>query len=670
MHRRFKNLSCGALAVLLCLQGMPFEVSADSGEDTTFQIKIAHTNDIHARVSEEKGIIGAERLKTMIDAWSSDGDMDLVVDSGDLFHGQPIATLVKGESIAKIAQLLGYDVMTAGNHDWSYGKDRLKELCDMAGVQMLCGNVKTENQDPFFEQEYYVEEVSKNGETLKVGMFGEIDPELYHSTTPANVEGLTFTDSVAYAKQAVEQLKEEGCDIVIGLAHTNDPQEIAAQVDDVNLWLCGHEHVDRNTTVSTPNGGTAYVVESGYYLNEVSLMELDCTLDENGELKEVAFERQVVTAENADTYEKDASVTALLEDINQEQEEVLKTVVGKTPEDLDGDWYHLRIDETNLGRVVADAYLLATGADAAFENAGGIRASVAAGSVTYGDIIGVSPYGNYIVTKQITGKELLEILETSIEIQRQCIEAYERGEDDAWPSSSGSYLQFGGIEVLYDLDGPEGNRVLKVTVGEKPLDEKQVYTVATNNYAAVSGYYPQLANAGEIGQFCACDEALVAYFKQGEEAVAKTLDASAMIPVENCPHKDTEIRDGKEATCTEEGYTGDTWCKDCEKVVEPGKTIDKKEHQYEQGKCTVCGIKDPTQKQEEEKKPEENKKPTGNKEQEKKQDTTKTTQKKTNTDKKADNAKTGDANHPEAYVLLLLLSGIVLTVNWKKRKSV
>ena len=670
MHRRFKNLSCGVLAVLLCLQGMPFEVSADSGEDTTFQIKIAHTNDIHARVSEEKGIIGAERLKTMIDAWSSDGDMDLVVDSGDLFHGQPIATLVKGESIAKIAQLLGYDVMTAGNHDWSYGKDRLKELCDMAGVQMLCGNVKTENQDPFFEQEYYVEEVSKNGETLKVGMFGEIDPELYHSTTPANVEGLTFTDSVAYAKQAVGQLKEEGCDIVIGLAHTNDPQEIAVQVDDVNLWLCGHEHVDRNTTVSTPNGGTAYVVESGYYLNEVSLMELDCTLDKNGELKEVAFERQVVTAENADTYEKDASVTALLEDINQEQEEVLKTVVGKTPEDLDGDWYHLRIDETNLGRVVADAYLLATGADAAFENAGGIRASVAAGSVTYGDIIGVSPYGNYIVTKQITGKELLEILETSIEIQRQCIEAYERGEDDAWPSSSGSYLQFGGIEVLYDLAGPEGNRVLKVTVGEKPLDEKQVYTVATNNYAAVSGYYPQLVNAGEIGQFCACDEALVAYFKQGEEAVAKTLDASAMIPVENCPHKDTEIRDGKEATCTEEGYTGDTWCKDCEKVVEPGKTIYKKEHQYEQGKCTVCGIKDPTQKQEEEKKPEENKKPTGNKEQEKKQDTTKTTQKKTNTDKKADNAKTGDANHPEAYVLLLLLSGIVLTVNWKKRKSV
>ena len=98
--------------------------------------------------------------------------------------------------------------------------------------------------------------------------------------------------------------------------------------------------------------------------------------------------------------------------------------------------------------------------------------------------------------------------------------------------------------------------------------------------------------------------------------------------------------------------------------------LHKKEHQYEQGKCTVCGIKDPTQKQEEEKKPEENKKPTGNKEQEKKQDTTKTTQKKTNTDKKADNAKTGDANHPEAYVLLLLLSGIVLTVNWKKRKSV
>ena len=66
--------------------------------------------------------------------------MSLVLDSGDLFHGQSIATLVKGESIAKLAGTCGYDAMTAGNHDWNYGKDRLKELVNITNENMLIGS--------------------------------------------------------------------------------------------------------------------------------------------------------------------------------------------------------------------------------------------------------------------------------------------------------------------------------------------------------------------------------------------------------------------------------------------------------------------------------------------------------------------------------------------------
>ena len=92
----------------------------------------------------------------------------------------------------------------------------------------------------------------------------------------------------------------------------------------------------------------------------------------------------------------------------------------------------------------------AEGKDVAFENAGGIRASISEGDVTYGDIISVSPYGNYIVTKQVTGKQLKEILETALDIQMQCIAADESGDYDAWPQSSVSYLQTGGMTVVYD----------------------------------------------------------------------------------------------------------------------------------------------------------------------------------------------------------------------------
>ena len=166
----------------------------------------------------------------------------------------------------------------------------------------------------------------------------------------------------------------------------------------MDIWLCGHEHINLDETVTTPDGGTAYVIESGYYLQNVSLIELECFTDENNEFSGFELTHTVLNEEDAEAYARDPEMTALLNEINDEQEEILNTVVGQTPEYLDGDWYNLRIGETNLGRVVADAYLLETGADVAFENAGGIRASIKAGDVTYGDIIGVSPYGNYIVT--------------------------------------------------------------------------------------------------------------------------------------------------------------------------------------------------------------------------------------------------------------------------------
>ncbi len=611
---------------------------------TEFQIKITHTNDIHARVAESGGMIGAARLKTVIENWSAGSDMDLVVDSGDLFHGQPIATLVQGESIARIVKALGYDVMTAGNHDWSYGKDRLRELCGMADIQMLCGNVTTDSGKPFFDSEFYIEEVTKSETTLKVGMFGVIDPDLYRSTAPANVAGLTFTDPAAYAKSAAAALREQGCDIVIALSHTYDPQKLAEKVDGVNVWLCGHEHIDLNTTVTTPCGDTAYIVESGYYLYGASLIEINCTLDESGNMTGLTFQRQTVTAENAADYDKDASVTALLEEISEEQKSVLRTAVGKTPEDLDGDWYRLRIDETHLGRVVTDAYLLETGADVAFENAGGIRASVAAGDVTYGDIIGVSPYGNYIVTKEITGRELIEILETSLEIQRQCIEAYEQGDDSVWPSSSGSYLQCGGISVIYDLTKPQGSRVLSVRISGEALDETKLYTVATNNYVAASRYYTSLANAEETGQFSACDEALVSYFKQSEEVIAKSLSSPRMIQAKDCPHTNTEIRNAKDTACTQEGYTGDTYCTDCGAMIQAGVSI-QAGHTFENGKCTVCGAADPNTKQTESQNP-------GNQ-----------------TD--AESPQTGDGSHAEIYVILLLLSASALTAfTYKKHREI
>ena len=510
---------------------MPVQAQdGNASESTIFDVKIVHTNDIHARVEEDdyNQVIGMDRLSGIAQAFTEGADGSLMLDSGDTFHGQPIATLVKGESVAKLMKACGYDAMTTGNHDWSYGKERLKELGGIANVKILSGNIKNADGTSFFDTDELVKEITKNGKTLKIGVFGVSDPEMKNKTTPSNVEGLDFQDAVAYAKGEAATLKAEGCDVVIALSHTLDPKNVAAQVDGVDLWLCGHEHIELSESVTTPDGSKTYVSESGHYLNSVGLIDLNCTMDEDGSVH-VDYEKTSVDYEAAQNYPKDASVTDVLDTIKAENETALNRVIGTSPVELDGVWEHIRIGQTNLGNVITDAYLLATGADIAFENAGGIRASIAAGTVTYGDVINVSPYGNYVVTKKLTGAQIKEMLESSLTIQKNCIVANDSGEWDAWPNDSGSYLQVGGIIVRFDPAQPAGARVLSVQKDGQELDDTKEYTVAVNNYLAGSDSYPQLANAAEIGEYSCCEELLIQFFEQGSDAVTASAAKQNMI---------------------------------------------------------------------------------------------------------------------------------------------
>lgn len=527
------------VTALLLTIGMVFglfaavPVQAEDGNasgSTIFDVKIVHTNDIHARVEEDdyNQVIGMDRLSGIAQAFTEGADGSLMLDSGDTFHGQSIATLVKGESVAKLMKACGYDAMTTGNHDWSYGKDRLKELGGIANVKILSGNIKNTDGTSFFDTDALVKEITKNGKTLKIGVFGVSDPEMKNKTTPSNVEGLDFQDAVAYARKEAAALKAEGCDVVIALSHTLDPKGVAAQVDGVDLWLCGHEHIELSESVTTPDGSTTYVSESGYYLNTVGLIDLNCTMDEDGSVH-VDYNKTSVDYEAAQNYPKEASVTVVLDSIKAENETVLNRVIGTSPVELDGIWEHIRIGQTNLGNVITDAYLLATGADIAFENAGGIRASIAAGTVTYGDVINVSPYGNYVVTKKLTGAQIKEMLETSLTIQKNCIAANDSGEWDAWPNDSGSYLQVGGITVRFDPAQPAGARVLSVQKDGQDLDDTKEYTVAVNNYLAGSDSYPQLAGAVETGEYSCCEELLIRFFEQGSDTVMASAAKQNMI---------------------------------------------------------------------------------------------------------------------------------------------
>lgn len=507
---------CCSIACTVLLAGPSASAQEATETEGSVTIEVVHTNDIHGRNAyQPDSVVGFDRLKTYIDR----EDPDFVLDAGDLFHGQAFATLEQGQSIAELVAAVGYDAMTPGNHDWNYGKERLKELGSLANVAILAGNVTSGGQ-PFFEGSG---SLIKEVDGIRVGVFGVFDPQIQNDTAPGNIQGLTFLDDAAYATQTAAELREQGCEIIIALSHQLYCDEFIAQTEGIDLLIAGHEHATVDTTYPDAQGRQVTVVETGKYFENAGSLSITYDTEKDSI---TAVEETLLTAKDAAELEPDPTVTSLLQEISDRQSNQLAQVIGLTGQDLEGRWENLRIGETNLGRVITQAYLDETGADIAFENAGGIRLGrvLPAGNITYKDVIDIAPFGNYIVTKQITGEAVLSILEQSIEVGLQSKVSYDEwvrtGSDQVrWPDNSGSYLQFGGITVVYDPEKPQGDRVQSALVGSEELDPDRLYTIATNNFVALGGDYPELAEAPECNQYAACDEVLIRFIQRGQQAV-------------------------------------------------------------------------------------------------------------------------------------------------------
>lgn len=184
-----------------------------------------------------------------------------------------------------------------------------------------------------------------------------------------------------------------------------------------------------------------------------------------------------------------------------------------------------------IGHVICGSYLDLTRADLAIENAGGIRGGIAAGNVTAGNVIAISPYGNTVETWTMTGADFLAALEHSLQISDECNHSYElqqayvaagHTEQEAqdkykWRDDSGSVLSFGGINVTIDWTQPEGKRIVSATLTKdgSTLDPAKTYTVATNNYIITNTTdFPTFANAIKHTEWGTCEAALRALIGQ------------------------------------------------------------------------------------------------------------------------------------------------------------
>lgn len=509
----FKPISL-VISVSLLATMCPMQIfAAEQTQEQDTTIQIVHTNDIHGYYTETKnGTLGFAVLKSIVDLEGA----DLVLDMGDTFHGQAFATIDEGSSIAQLMKEVGYDAVTPGNHDWSYGAERLKELEKIGGFPILAANVTTLNGDDFFEQNYLVKEVTADdGTKLKVGVVGVIDDEFYRSTASDNIAGLTFEEEAQEATKIAQYLNDvEKCDIVLAMTHQSNCEEFIANIKGIDAVLAGHEHIVMDESYPDSEGKLVPVVEAGYYMNNIGVMEL--TLD--AESKEiVSVDERFYTMEN-DIAENE-QVKESISEIEKQQQVTLSQAIGYTENAYPYSWEDVRIAQQDIGKLVTESYMEFTGADVAFENAGGIRAGLDAGDITYQDVISISPYGNVVVTKKLTGKEIIDILNQSLAIGKACDDVYTiqkeavaKGEDPyqySWPEDSGSYLQFSGIDVEINENG----QIISAKINGTDVNEKEMYVVAMNNYLGESDLYTALPAAGVEQEFGTCEQALIKYIR-------------------------------------------------------------------------------------------------------------------------------------------------------------
>ena len=582
MKRFVPRLALAAALLAGVLTGAPsLALASDLPQAIYGTVTVMHTNDIHGsykysyNASKGTGAIGFDGLAVLYSAQSS--APDLLLDAGDTFHGQSFATMSEGKSIAELMDTFyadGYDATTPGNHDWSYGADKLRTMAGNGATStpfaMLCANATSSNGVWSSSITKTLNRTWKDDEDsstfnykIKVGVVGAMDETLGSSLRADLIEGTSFSGAADAINAEAKRLREdEGCNVVVCIAHTLNARAFAAQLDGVDALIAGHEHINLNENVTGADGKPVRVVEAGSAFAEVGLLSIPYEYDTKGTETTNDDIVTVSAGGSAETLYAAKDVDDLLADPNNqnildevrnnkikplddafeiESNKVLGTSTANYfyGEDAAGThgWEMVRTTDfrpseagdttkaQTIGHVICSSYLALTGADLAIENAGGIRGGITAGDVTAGDVIAISPYGNTVETWTMTGADFLAALEHSLQISDDCNDSYElqqayvaagHTEQEAqdeykWRDDSGSVLSFGGINVTIDWTQSEGKRIVSATLTKdgSTLDPTKTYTVATNNYIITDTTdFPTFANATKHTEWGTCEAAL------------------------------------------------------------------------------------------------------------------------------------------------------------------
>ena len=458
-----------------------------------YQLTILHTNDFHSRFepiskydsgcregdnAEGKCFGGSARLVTALAEARARSNNSILVDGGDQFQGSLYYTYYKGKVAAEMMNKLGYDGMTVGNHEFDDGPDVLRGFMDSVEFPVLMSNADVSAEPALADVLKKSIVIERGGE--KIGLIGLTPEDTPDLASPG--KNITFTNPVDAVQGEVDKLTAEGVNKIIVLSHSGYAvdQKVAANTTGVDVIVGGHS----NTYLSNVSDKAA-----GPYptmVNDVAIVqayaygkflgELNVTFDDEGNVIDAKGEPLIMDGNVAE----DAETVARIAELAKPLDEIRTKVVAEASAAVEGDRSICRVQECEMGNLVADAMLDRVkdqGVSIAIANSGGIRASLEPGEVTMGEVLTILPFQNTLSTFEISGEGVVAALENGVSQVEEV---------------KGRFPQVAGLKFTWDPSvAPNEGRVQEVMVAEGDgyvaIDPAKTYVVVTNNYVRNGG---------------------------------------------------------------------------------------------------------------------------------------------------------------------------------------
>ncbi|XP_076445774.1 snake venom 5'-nucleotidase-like [Babylonia areolata] len=500
--------SSGWLCCMVAVMVMCFRWSEGS-----FELTILHTNDVHARFDQTDARSaecsskeaargecygGFPRLQHKVKELRANHSNVVLVDAGDQFQGTIWFYAFSNNITSHFMNLMGYDIMSLGNHEFDLGPFEVERFVSRVNFPVLSSNVNASAYP-------YLQQMLKGSHVLQVGghKVGFVGYTTVETTTISSPGKVRFEDEVAAVRREVERLTEQGVDKVVCVGHAGFRKDltIARDVVGVDVVVGGHtntflytgkppaDEVPKSTypeVVTRQDGSKALVVQDYAFGKYLGFLKVQ--FDDAGEV--TSWSGNPILLD--DSVPRDPDMVAELDRWRQGLVALANKTVGRTAVFLQGDRTACRLQECNLGNLIADGMVMQNlrHSDStawnhvaiALQNSGGIRASISKGDITVEDILTVQPFRSTIDIIEVNGSTIWAIMEHS---------ATQWDPED----QHGGFLQHSGLNVVYDMLKPAGRRVLEVKVRcadcQVPQMEEvrgsQVYQVVLPSFLAEGG---------------------------------------------------------------------------------------------------------------------------------------------------------------------------------------